>query len=134
MEKVIQFASDMSNMRLAENMVDEIAETYQVSTDLYGNVLISMVEAVSNAIIHGNRSDATRLVTVSCTHDDRQQQLVLRVSDEGNGFDYNNLPDPTAPENIEKPYGRGIFLIRNLSDELRFNRNGSQCEMIFYLD
>ena len=64
-------------------------------------------------------------------HDER---LKIIVEDEGLGFDYNNLPDPTSPENLEKPGGRGIFLMKNLSDEVNFKDSGRLVELVFYLN
>ena len=57
----------------------------------------------------------------------------LAIKDEGEGFDFNNLPDPTAPENLEKPTGRGVFLMKNLSDLVVFSDNGSVVEIHFKL-
>jgi serine/threonine-protein kinase RsbW len=68
---------------------------------------------------------------VKVTFDVEDKNIVFRIEDEGSGFDYNNLPDPTAPENIEKPHGRGVFLMRNLSDKCEFDDNGRICTMYF---
>jgi serine/threonine-protein kinase RsbW len=60
--------------------------------------------------------------------------IKFTVKDEGQGFNYDNLPDPTAPENIEKPGGRGIFLMKHLSDEVSFRNNGTEVELSFYMN
>ncbi len=127
----IKFKSDMKNLRFAENLVDEISGQYELSSEVYGNVLVSLVEAVSNAIQHGNKSNVECDVTIQYAL--AESMLQLDVIDEGVGFDFDNVPDPTAPENIEKPYGRGIFLIRNLSDEMSFLNGGSQIQIKFKL-
>ena len=88
-----------------------------------------MTEAVNNAIVHGNKLDPEKSVTVGCAVDG--QNLVFRITDEGPGFDHNNLPDPTAPENIEKPHGRGVFLMRHLADECAFEDDGRIVELTF---
>ena len=62
-----------------------------------------------------------------------ESQIKFIVEDEGTGFDYNNLPDPTLPENISKPGGRGIFLMKNLCDEVSFKKDGRVAELSFYL-
>ena len=60
--------------------------------------------------------------------------LKFIVTDEGSGFDPDSLPDPTAPENIEKVTGRGIFLMKHLADEVSFSESGNQVELIFYFN
>jgi serine/threonine-protein kinase RsbW len=79
--------------------------------------------------VHGNYNDEDKKVKVEVAKED--QKVIFIVSDEGKGFDFDNLPDPTAPENIEKPDGRGIFLMKNLSDEVNFDLNGSKVSITF---
>lgn len=99
--------------------------------DIYGNIMIAVTEAVNNAIKHGNKSDSKRNVALTLSLED--SLIKFRVMDEGAGFDYHNLPDPTAPENIEKPGGRGIFLMKHLSDEVEFLDGGRVVELSFYI-
>jgi serine/threonine-protein kinase RsbW len=119
----ITFPSVIENIHLVERLIDEIVAQYHVKEDHYGELLIAMTEAVNNAIVHGNRLDASKQVTV---HFNVVDDTVIRftIEDEGPGFDYNSLPDPTAPENIEKPHGRGVFLMRQLADKCDFVDNG----------
>ena len=131
MKNSISFSSTMDNISLAENFVDTFSAKYDINSDLYGNISISTIEAVTNAITHGNHEDLTKNVSLSFELNDRI--LTITVSDEGNGFDYNNLPDPTSKENIEKTNGRGIFLIQQLSDNLEFQNNGSKLIITFNL-
>jgi serine/threonine-protein kinase RsbW len=128
-EKVISFTSHTENISIVEKLVDEVCETYKIKEDFYGNILISLTEAVNNAIVHGNKLDPTKNVSVSFSAD----KTILRfiITDEGPGFDYDNLPDPTAPENIEKPNGRGVFLMKNLADNCAFKDDGRIVEMEF---
>lgn len=125
----MQFPSVIENITLVEKLIDEVFAEYQVKEDYYGELLIAMTEAVNNAIVHGNKLDTTKQVRVSFTIDGND--MVFRVEDEGPGFDYNNLPDPTAPENIEKPHGRGVFLMRNLADSCEFEDDGRICTLRF---
>jgi len=108
-------------------MVDEITNEQDFNSDMYGKILIATVEAVNNAIIHGNRSNPEKYVEVEFKK--KNGELEIIVEDEGEG--YENIPDPTEPENIENIHGRGIFLIRQLSDEVVFNKKGKQIIMIF---
>ncbi len=125
----ISFNSVAENIHIVENMIDEICETHNVNEEHYGNILISMTEAVNNAIVHGNKLDPEKQVSVRFHVEGKS--LFFTISDEGPGFDYDNLPDPTAPENIEKPNGRGVFLMKNLADDCEFEDNGRIVKLEF---
>jgi serine/threonine-protein kinase RsbW len=84
---------------------------------------IALREALANAVIHGNLEDPGRQVYVDCRGGADEVSLVIR--DEGQGFDSDNVPDPTVPENIKSSHGRGIYLMKNLMDEVRFERGGT---------
>ncbi|MBL7941389.1 MAG: ATP-binding protein [Flavobacteriales bacterium] len=122
-QRMIQFPSAMENINLVEKLIDEVCAEFQVKEDYYGELLIGMTEAVNNAMVHGNKLDPSKQVKVLF---DVVEDKFMRftVEDEGPGFDYHNLPDPTAPENIEKPHGRGVFLMRQLSDRCEFQDGG----------
>lgn len=128
---MLKLPSNPRNVALVENFVNKVVQKYKLSPDLYGNILISLTEAVNNAIIHGNDEDENKTVEIKLHK--RRNSLAILVSDEGHGFDFQRLPDPTAPENLIKPGGRGVFLIRQLSDKVRFIDNGSTVEMQFKL-
>lgn len=117
------------NIAKVENLVDDVVNQYRLSSDQKGSILISLTEAVTNAMRHGNSNDESKAVEVS--HRQQAGRLSFSISDEGQGFDYTNLPDPTSPENIMKCGGRGVFLMRQLADELEFRNNGSTVEMRF---
>ena len=121
--------SDLSNVSLVESLIDKVCADLKINEDIYGNVLIAVTEAVNNAIIHVNAFNHDKSVVVEVNQDN--DSFIFRITDEGSGFDYLNLPDPTAPENIEKENGRGIFLIQNLSDCLDFDENGKVAVITF---
>lgn len=127
----IDFPSRMENLSLVEKLVDEVCEGHNVNVDYYGNILIALTEAVNNAIQHGNRQDPAKLITVS--FESKESLLSFRVEDQGTGFNFENLPDPTDPVNLEKPHGRGVFLMRNLADEVEFHKEGRVVELTFQL-
>ncbi len=129
MEKVITFPSKIENISFAENLVDEISDIYKFSSEIYGNILVSIVEAVNNAITHGNKLDDTKTVTIRCMMNGEFVKFI--VSDQGDGFDVTTVPDPTTAENIEKPHGRGIFLMNHLADEISFLGDGTEVELKF---
>lgn len=128
----IQVPSIVENIRMIESFIDNAKERFHLDDDIYGNIMIAVTEAVNNAIKHGNASDKTKNVHLSLSLDESMIRFV--VKDEGVGFDYQNLPDPTAPENLEKPGGRGIFLMKHLSDEVDFKEEGRIVELSFYMN
>ncbi len=120
------------NIRMIESFIDNAKDKFQLNDDIYGNIMIAVTEAVNNAIKHGSRNDTSKSVALSLTLDD--SMIKFRIEDQGDGFNYENLPDPTSPENIEKPGGRGIFLMRHLSDEVDFKDGGRVVELSFYMN
>ena len=128
----IQIPSIIENIRMIESFIDNAKEKFHLDEDLYGNIMIAVTEAVNNAIKHGNSGNSAKNVFLSLTLNDNLLKFI--VKDEGTGFDHNNLPDPTAPENLEKPGGRGIFLMKHLSDEVEFTENGKTVELSFYMN
>ena len=128
----IEIPSLSENIRMIESFIDNAKEKYHLDDDIYGNIMIAVTEAVNNAIKHGNRNNSSKNVHLSLALEDGL--IRFRVEDEGDGFDYNHLPDPTAPENLEKPGGRGIFLMKHLSDEVTFKERGKIVELSFYIN
>ncbi len=128
----IQIPSLNENIRIVESFIDNAQEKYAFDDDIYGNIMIAVTESVNNAIKHGNKNDKDKNVTLSLSLDKNEISFV--IEDEGVGFDYNNLPDPTAPENLERPEGRGIFLMKNLCDEVEFEDEGRKVKLSFYVN
>ncbi|MEZ4686577.1 MAG: ATP-binding protein [Bacteroidia bacterium] len=126
----LALASTPEAVSEVEALMEEIRKDLDVKPDAYANIMVALTEAVNNAVIHGNKSDPGKKVYVEfeCPSDFR---LLVRVHDEGTGFDPGELPDPTAPENLERIGGRGVFLMRNLSDSIAFSDNGQEVEMLF---
>ena len=131
MEKVINIASKVESLRLVEKLVDEVSEACSMSSEVYGNVLIATMEAANNAILHGNKLNAQKDVNIAFKWS--QVKLVLEVTDQGTGFNFSNIPDPTEPGNVEKVNGRGVFLMERLSDEISFKENGRKVYLTFNL-
>lgn len=128
----IQIPSLSENIRMIESFIDNAKEKFHMDDDIYGNIMIAVTEAVNNAIKHGNHSDSTKNVSLSLSLEN--SLIKFRIKDEGTGFDFHNLPDPTSSENLEKPGGRGIFLMKHLSDEVDFKENGRIVELSFYIN
>ncbi|MBN1989038.1 MAG: ATP-binding protein [Bacteroidales bacterium] len=131
MKKEIIISSNLENLCKVERLIDEVSEKCNLNSDIYGKVLVATVEAVNNSIVHGNKFIAEKEVIISILL--QGSKLHIFVKDEGVGFDYDNVPDPTTPENIENISGRGVFLMKHLADSIVFYGNGSQIELIFNL-
>jgi serine/threonine-protein kinase RsbW len=129
MLKKIRLESKLANLRIIENTVDEITSDLGISYNNYGKILISMLEAVNNAIIHGNKSSPDKFVEISINYKDGK--LKIKVKDQGLGFSPEEIPDPTIPENIEEVNGRGVFIMSKLADEIKYSRKGNCVTMIF---
>ncbi len=127
----LHFGSSFDNINLVERFVVEICERHKIQEDNFGNILIAVTEAVNNAIQHGNNLDPDK--NIDLKFDAESDKICFTVSDEGHGFNFDCLPDPTEPENIEKPHGRGVFLMKNLADAVDFNDNGRQVKLYFNL-
>jgi serine/threonine-protein kinase RsbW len=128
----VQIPSLSENIRMIESFIDNAKERFHLDEDIYGNIMIAVTEAVNNAIKHGNVGDSSKNVFLSLSLHENLLKFIIK--DEGTGFDYHSLPDPTAPENIEKPGGRGIFLMKHLSDDVAFKDNGRVVELSFYMN
>lgn len=128
----IQVPSMVENIRMIESFIDNAKDRFHLDDDIYGNIMIAVTEAVNNAIKHGNSNDKGKNVHLSLYLQDSMIKFI--VKDEGEGFNYDDLPDPTAPENLKKPGGRGIFLMKHLSDEVEFRDNGRIVELSFYMN
>ncbi|MFC3416501.1 ATP-binding protein [Algoriphagus hitonicola] len=128
----ISIPSLIENIKMIESFIDNAREKFEINDDIYGNIMISVTECISNAIIHGNKNDKEKLVHLELKAED--DQLLFVIEDEGSGFDMESLPDPTAPENIANPGGRGIFLIKHLTDEVKFENDGKRAILSFYMD
>ena len=89
-------------------------------------------EALTNAVVHGNGTDPAKPVTATCRVE--PDQLTITIEDEGNGFDPDNVPDPTAEANVLRESGRGVFLMRAYTDECRFERGGRRVILVKRFD
>lgn len=131
LEETLVLDSNIDSVNQIEKLIDSQSQMLGIDDDIYGKYMLSVVECVNNAIVHGNKLSADKKVTVRYHIDN--EKIEVEVQDEGEGFDPDSLPDPTAIENIEKDCGRGIFLMRHLADEVEFSDNGRHVRLTFNL-
>jgi serine/threonine-protein kinase RsbW len=112
--------SDLSSVDRAEEIASGMAQLAGFDEDDLMKIGIAVREAVVNAVVHGNRYNESKKVRFSVVKN--SERLTVRVADEGEGFEFEHLPDPLAPENLLRASGRGIFLIRSFMDELEIRR------------
>jgi len=127
----IELDSNPDNVKEIQPYVDLIVQKYQIKSDLYGNILITLTEAITNAIVHGNQADQSKKVFVNSRFG--HNLISVQIIDEGEGFDYEDVPDPTDPMNILTLNGRGVFLMHQLSDSVEYSNNGSTVVIQFKL-
>jgi len=125
---ILELHSTRDCMTQVVETLSEAFEGLRLPEDATFDIKLATQEAVVNAVEHGNGADERKMVRVRChTNEDT---ITVTVSDEGNGFDPGSVPNPTLPENILKESGRGLFLIHQLCDEVRFNDRGNEITFV----
>jgi serine/threonine-protein kinase RsbW len=126
---MLKLPSNLMSINVLDSFVQDVVHQYKISQEVHGNMLISLTEAVTNAITHGNHSDENKVVQINLQK--KSDTIAIRVSDQGCGFDPESVPDPTCDENICKCGGRGVFLMQRLCDQIQYKDNGRTVEMHF---
>ena len=129
--QTLKLSSSPQNISTVLHYLEGISKNYCLTPDKHFDVVTCITEAVNNAIVHGNACDCNKSVHLRVLQ--KKDVLAFHVSDEGNGFDFENLPDPTSSERLERLGGRGVYLIRQLTHRVSFRNNGSTVEMEFKL-
>lgn len=124
--------ADLATIEEAVNAVmHRCASCEAESSRLRLNLRVGLTEALTNAVLYGNAGDPSKRIKVEVVVD--ESSITAKVTDEGNGFNPHNLPDPTVPPHLTEPRGRGIFLMRKLLDEVHFNDRGNSVTMVLRL-
>lgn len=125
----LQLPSRQESINKLELLIEELADKYHIADDTFANMMTCLNEAAINAIIHGNKLNPDKKVIVNAEVEGRR--MIWTITDEGEGFNQNDIPDPTAPENLERLSGRGVFIIKQLADQCIFNAKGNEVELHF---
>lgn len=127
-ERRISFGSSKENIHAVNHFIEDICDHYNIFNNYFGNILTAVTEAVQNAMVHGNNNDLNKKIEI--VFQSKADGLSFAISDEGNGFNVEALPDPTDLTN-DGEMGRGLFLMKSLSDEMSFHDNGATVELFF---
>lgn len=128
----LEIESNPNNLIIVEEFVNYFSKELNLDEEKLPGLLLAVTEAVTNAIIHANKCDETKKVTMNVLKNDHK--LIITVKDAGKGFDPEKVPDPTAPENLLKDSGRGLYLMKIYMDELKYNITPSGTETILVLN
>jgi serine/threonine-protein kinase RsbW len=127
----IEIESNPNNLITVEEFVNYFSKDLGLSEEQLSVLLLAVTEATTNAIIHANKCDPTKLVKIHAQIED--SKLLIKIKDEGKGFDPSKLPDPTEPENLLKDSGRGVFLMKVYMDDVKYNVTPTGLETILVL-
>lgn len=125
----IELASNLSQLNKVEAFVEQICDEFNIYNNYFSNIIVAVTEAFLNAVQHGNKNDSSKKVRI--TFISSSSGLIFSVEDQGFGFNSDFIPDPTDIKNQDAFAGRGIYLIKHLSDEVQFLNNGTKIEMLF---
>ncbi len=128
-DNLLKFPSRVDYLKRVENLISNLSSHYKISSEAKDKISLAVLEAVNNAIFHGNKLDHKKTVTIRFQVSESCISCVIK--DEGDGFDVLCVPDPTLPENIEKINGRGLFLMKHLADSVQFSADGRHVKMVF---
>src|SRR5260370_30741726 len=120
-------ASDPAEARAVQEQIEQLLLARQAHDHDVFSIRLALEEALINAIKHGNQMDRAKKVKISYRL--LADRFEIAISDEGAGFDPNDVPDPTAIENLERPCGRGLMLMRHYMSEVRYNDRGNAVVM-----
>lgn len=132
--KKLVLDSKFEEMDRLEPFINELKQWANFGEEDSGRIMLALSEAVNNAIMHGNNENPEKQVAVLSTFDEENQILTISVEDEGEGFDPEEIPDPLKEENLLNEGGRGVYLIKQYADDLKFSKGGSKATIVFKLD
>ena len=128
--KTLKFNSSLEHINTVDILIDEILVVHNICKEKHeANIKTALTEAVTNAVVHGNKNDLQKTITL--IYKINPTELIFKIQDEGNGFNPDLIPDPTLPENLEKISGRGVFIIKHLCSDYCYSDEGKTLELTF---
>ena len=128
----LEIESDPNNLITVEEFVNYFCKDVNLPDEKLANIFLAVTEATTNAIIHANKCDTNKIVTIDAYVEN--SNLIIKIKDEGEGFEPGNIPDPTEPENLLKDSGRGIYLMKVYMDDMKYIRTSSGMELVFTIN
>lgn len=120
---ILVIDSKHSELQRVEKFIKDVFSYYNFNEDCFNKVFLCISEATVNSIIHGNKEDHRKKVELNV--DCKKHLISVTITDEGDGFDINAVPNPTKKENLLKESGRGIHIIKTIANKLTFNKKGN---------
>ncbi|MCH8556492.1 MAG: ATP-binding protein [Balneolia bacterium] len=127
------FESNLEELNRLPDILDQICKTFGLNSETEARLMLTVSEAVTNAIRHGNKENPAKQATMAVARTD-QNELEIKVSDEGDGFSLEEVPDPLAEENLLKTSGRGVYLMKEYADKVSYNDKGNKLTLMYKLD
>ncbi|MFV1884602.1 MAG: ATP-binding protein [Balneola sp.] len=128
--KELILKSEYEEVEKVEHLLNELQEEIGFDDEFYARLMLTVSEAATNGIVHGNQLDPSKKVTLSAEYDGKK--LIFTTKDEGPGFDPDEVADPLAEENLLKPSGRGVFLMKEYAEEVEYQENGTKLVLGFH--
>jgi serine/threonine-protein kinase RsbW len=128
LSKTIRIPSELKNVKDTSSVILDSLQKFNLAAYDLLDIRLCLEEALINAMKYGNKLNSD--LSVEIDYSIENNMLKISIRDQGNGYDYNNLPDPTLEENLQELKGRGVYLIRRLMDEVHFNDKGNQITMV----
>lgn len=125
----ISIHSEIDSIVKVENFIEIFMDNFNLPSELLGRISLALIETVNNSVLHGNKRDVNKRIEIVAQK--IANQFKVTVSDEGEGFDYTKVPDPTLIDSMDEMTGRGLFLMKSLSDDLIFENNGASVTLVF---
>jgi serine/threonine-protein kinase RsbW len=125
--EILEIKSKKTELLKVEAFLKEFFEKENLPREKFNKTLLCISEAIHNAIVHGNGGNCNKNVSIEVHC--KSSELHIIIEDEGDGFNFNNMEDPTSKTNIKKESGRGIFIMKALSQNVKFNNKGNKVRL-----
>ena len=129
--KELILKSEYEEVERVETLLNELQSELGFDDEFYAKLMLTVSEAATNSIVHGNQLDLSKKVVLTANSDGKT--LIFTSKDEGNGFVPEEVPDPLAEENLLKPSGRGVFLMKEYAEDVEYQENGTKLILSFKL-